>query len=180
MKIPNRQTVRTLAAAAAAILVAAPRAATPGTDAETKEKKKPKISLRASPATGFSPLRIVVTAELKGGDSDHPDFYCPTIEWLWGDDTRAESTGDCDPYEPGKSEIQRRYVVSRVFNTAGEFKVEFRVKQRDKVMSVGSTTVRVQPGLRDGGIGAELPTPNSQIPTPNPQFRTPRFSLGSW
>lgn len=116
-----------------------------------EDKKKPKISVKGSPSAGFSPLKVVMSAELKGGDSDHPEFYCPTIEWVWGDDTRAESTADCDPYEPGKSEIKRRYTVTRVFNTYGEYKVEFRVKQKDKVVGYGTTTIRVQPGVRDGG-----------------------------
>ncbi len=117
------------------------------------DKKKPSISIRASPAAGFSPLRVVLTAELKGGDNDFPDYYCPTIEWVWGDDTRAESTADCDPYEAGTSEIKRRYTVSRIFQTAGNMKVEFRLKQKNKVVGSGSTTVNVRPGLRDGGGG---------------------------
>ena len=67
-------------------------------------------------------------------DDDFAEFYCPTVEWIWGDDTRAESSADCDPYEAGKSEIRRRYSVNRVFQTAGNFKVEFRLKQKDKVV----------------------------------------------
>ena len=129
---------------AAATLGAAPAA-------QDQAKKKPSVAVRASPQAGFSPLRVVVTAELKGGDNDFADYYCPTIEWVWGDDTRAESSADCDPYEAGKSEIRRRYTVSRIFQTAGNFKVEFRLKQKDKVVGAGSTTVQVRPGLRDSG-----------------------------
>lgn len=91
-----------------------------------------------------------MTAELKGGVDDYADYYCPTIEWNWGDDTRAESKIDCDPFEPGKSEIKRRYVFDRVFQNFGEFRVEFRMKQKDKVVGQGSTMVRIRPGLRDG------------------------------
>ena len=120
---------------------------------QEKERKKPSISLRASPSAGFSPLRVFLTAEVRGGDDDFAEFYCPTIEWVWGDDTRAESTADCDPYESGKSEIKRRYSTSRIFQTAGNFKVEFRLKQKDKVVGATSTTVQVRPGLRDGGGG---------------------------
>ena len=117
------------------------------------EKKKPSISVRANPAAGFSPLKVVVSAELKGGPDDFAEFYCPTVEWVWGDDTRAESSADCDPYEAGKSEIRRRYTVSRIFQTAGNYKVEFRLKQKDRVVGAGSTTVQVRPGVRDGGGG---------------------------
>lgn len=121
--------------------------------ADLADKKKPSITVRASPNAGFSPLRVTVTAELKGGDNDFSEYYCPTIEWIWGDETRAESTADCDPYEAGKSEIRRRYTVSRIFQTSGNMRVEFRLKQRDKVVGAGSTTVTVRPGLRDGGGG---------------------------
>ena len=115
------------------------------------KKPKPSISVRANPPAGFSPLRIVVTAELKGGTNDFEEFYCPSIEWTWGDDTRTEQSADCDPYESGKSEIQRRYTTSKIFQTAGEYRVEFRLKQKNKVVGSGSTTVQVRPGVRDGG-----------------------------
>ena len=147
MKNPTRLAIGTLAAIACANLLSGALTARSQDDG----KKKPKITVRASPQAGFSPLRIVLTAELKGGDNDYPEFYCPTVEWIWGDDTRAQTTGDCDPYQAGKSEIQRRYTVSRVFNTSGEYRVEFRLKQKDKYVGSGSIVVRVQPGIRDGG-----------------------------
>jgi hypothetical protein len=114
------------------------------------DKTKPSVSVRANPTTGFAPTRVVLTAELKGGVNDYAEYYCPTIEWTWGDDTRAESKMDCEPYEAGKSEIKRRYVFDRVFQSPGEFRVEFRMKQKDKVVGLGSTLVRIRPGLRDG------------------------------
>jgi hypothetical protein len=119
--------------------------------AADEEAKKPSISVRANPSAGFSPLKVFISAEIKGGPDDFAEFYCPAIEWVWGDDTRAESSADCDPYEAGKSEIKRRYSVSRIFQTSGNFRVEFRLKQKDKVVGSGSTTIQVRPGLRDGG-----------------------------
>ncbi len=119
--------------------------------AVTADKTKPSISLKASPTTGFAPTRVVMTAEIKGGTDDFAEFYCPSVEWVWGDDTKAESKVDCDPYEAGKSEIKRRYVFDRVFQTPGNFRVEFRLKQKDKVVGSGSTTVTIRPGIRDGG-----------------------------
>ena len=116
------------------------------------DKTKPSISLKASPTTGFAPTRVVMTAEIKGGADDFADFYCPSVEWVWGDDTKAESKVDCDPYEAGKSEIKRRYVFDRVFQSPGNFRVEFRLKQKDKVVGAGSTTVTIRPGIRAGGI----------------------------
>jgi hypothetical protein len=115
------------------------------------DKTRPSVSVKANPSTGFAPARVVLTAELKGGADDYVDFYCPAIEWVWGDDTRAESNADCEPYEAGKSEIKRRYVIDRKFETAGNFRVEFRIKQKGKVVGSGSTTVTIRPGVRDGG-----------------------------
>jgi hypothetical protein len=117
---------------------------------------KPSISVKANPSTGFAPLRTVLTAEVKGGADDYEPFYCPTIEWDLGDGTKAEQQGDCDPYEAGKSTIKRRYVREQVFDYAGdqgELKVQFRLKQKNKVVGAGNTVVRVRPGLRD--IGGE-------------------------
>jgi hypothetical protein len=145
MKINQSLLFRSISTLACAVLLAGAVAAA------TQDKKKPSISVKANPAAGFSPLRVSVAVDVKGGPDDFAEFYCPTIEWVWGDDTRTESTADCDPYEPGKSEIRRRYSVSRIFDTAGNYKIEFRLKQKDKVVGSGSTTVQVRPGLRDGG-----------------------------
>jgi hypothetical protein len=119
-------------------------------DKADKDKKKPSVSLKSSPAFGFAPVRMVLTAELKGG-SDHEELYCPEVEWVWGDDTKSEQLADCDPYEPGKSEIKRRYVVSHTFQNAGIYEVQFWLKQKDKRIVGGRTTITVRPGLRDGG-----------------------------
>ena len=121
------------------------------TAAGSDKTPKPSISVRVSPAVGFAPARFVLTAEIKGGANDYQDFYCATVEWDWGDDTRTENKVDCDPYEAGKSEIQRRFTTDRVFNTAGDYRVEFRLKQKGKIVGTGRTEVKVRPGLRDGG-----------------------------
>jgi hypothetical protein len=137
--------VRRLLSAFAAVMLA-----TAAISAELDKKPKPSVALRASPQVGFSPLRVVLTAELTGGVDDFEDFYCPTIEWYWGDDTKSESKVDCDPYEAGKSEIKRRYTVDHTFNMMGEYRVEFRLKQKNKVVGGARTTIRVRPGIRDG------------------------------
>jgi hypothetical protein len=119
------------------------------------KKDKPSITVKVSPITGFSPARMVLTADLKGGADDYEEFYCASVEWDWGDDTRSESKTDCEPYEAGKSTIKRHFSIDHVFNTAGEFRVEFRLKQKDKVVGRGSTDVKIRPGIRDPGIGID-------------------------
>jgi hypothetical protein len=115
------------------------------------KKAKPMVTVKATPLMGFSPARMVVTAEIKGGADDYEEFYCATVEWDWGDETRSQSGADCDPYEAGKSEIKRRFTMDHVFNTAGDYRIEFRLKQKNKVVGRGSADVKVRPGIRDGG-----------------------------
>lgn len=107
---------------------------------------KPRLSLRAQPTVAISPARIVLTAELVGGPNDFEEYYCPTVEWEWGDDTVSESTLDCDPFESGKSEIKRRFTVQHVFRRVGAYKVYFHIKRKDKTLASASATIQVQPG----------------------------------
>jgi hypothetical protein len=141
--------------AAVAVTLAAQAAAPAAAD-------KPSISVKASPSVGFSPARVVITAEIKGGSNDYQEFYCAAVEWeiaTIGDESteggfdqgRAEQQSDCDPYEAGKSEIRRRYTREQIFRSAGEYRVQFRLKQKDKVVGTGRTTIRIRPGLGDPG-----------------------------
>jgi hypothetical protein len=115
------------------------------------DKVKPNISVKASPVIAFSPARVVVTADLKGGANDYEDFYCPSIEWEWGDGTISEQTTDCDPYEAGKSEIKRHFTASKVFQISGDYRVQFKIKKKDKTIAIGSTDVKIRPGAREAG-----------------------------
>jgi hypothetical protein len=117
------------------------------------DEKKPKILLKANPSMGMSPVRVVVTADITGGANDMEEFYCPGVEWEWGDDTRSTNAADCDPYEAGKSEIKRRFSADHVYRSAGEYRVQFRLKKKDRTIGAGSTSVRVRPGLGDPGGG---------------------------
>jgi hypothetical protein len=114
-------------------------------------EKKASINLKASPSIGFSPARVVVTAEVVGGANDAEQLYCASVEWVWGDDTRSESKTDCEPYQAGQSEIKRRYTLDHVYQTAGNYRIEFYLKQKNKRVLGGRTTVTVRPGLRDMG-----------------------------
>src|SRR5258708_725796 len=78
--------------------------------------KRPKITVKANPRMAFSPARIVVTADVTGGPDDDQEFYCPTVQWEWGDGTKTEESADCDPYEPGKSTIKRHYTAEHTFD----------------------------------------------------------------
>jgi hypothetical protein len=139
---------RAFVAATAALAIAA--SAAPGAAQKDKSKDqdaaRPRITLRAQPLVAVSPARIVLTAELVGGADDFQEFYCPTVEWAWGDDTVSESTVDCDPYQSGKSQIKRRFTVEHLFRRAGVYKIYFHLKRKDKMVGSASVTVQVQPG----------------------------------
>jgi hypothetical protein len=112
------------------------------------DPNRPKLALKANPNVGIAPSRVTLTAELVGGANDYEDLYCASAEWDWGDGTRSESSNDCEPYRPGKSEIKRRFITQHVFRV-GDFHVTFRLKRREKVVASGTTDIRVQPGFGD-------------------------------
>ena len=116
--------------------------------AKTQEPKRPKITVRAQPTVGMAPARVTLTGELQGGSDDFEEYYCPSVEWDWGDDTRSESSFDCEPYEAGKSQIKRRYTVQHTFRREGAYKVYLHLKRKDKFLGSASVTLQIQPGAR--------------------------------
>ena len=113
----------------------------------TAEAKKPSLSLRVTPPVGFAPLKTRLVVDVRNGSDDYADFYCPTVEWDWGDGTVSANAEDCDPYEAGKSAIQRRFSTEHTFRLPGAFRVVFRLKQKDRVVGTSSVNVQVRAGL---------------------------------
>lgn len=122
-----------------------------GTDSDKDKATRPKISVKANPTMATSPARVVASADLNGGANDYEEFYCPSIEWDWGDDTKSATSADCEPYEAGKSEIKRRFTADHVYRLAGDFRIQFRLKKKDKAIAAAGTSVKIRPGLGDPG-----------------------------
>jgi len=140
--------VRTATTSALALLVCASLASSAQRERDSKDAKddkRPKLTLKAQPVVSISPSKVTLRAELNGGANDYEEFYCPTVEWDWGDGTQSQSTLDCEPYEAGKSEIKRRFTVEHVFR-AGSYQIAFRLKRRNKAVASASTTIQVQAG----------------------------------
>lgn len=114
------------------------------------ENKKPSISLKATPVAGFTPLKVRLTVDVKGGSDDFQDFYCPAVEWVWGDDLESSNSSDCAPYEAGKSTIQRRYTAEHTYRQPGQYRASLRLKQKDKTVGVASVNIEARSGLQDG------------------------------
>src|SRR5688572_11530037 len=133
--------------------------------AREQGKKKPSLSLKATPAVSFAPARVVVVAEVKGGANDFEDFYCPTVEWEWGDFTTSTAEADCEPYSAGKSEIRRRYTVEHRFKNPGGFKIILRLKKGTKVIASANTQVQVRAGLgQEPGADESIESPRIRRP----------------
>ena len=109
MTVPSSLLRRSLPAVLGAGILA--MGVTPVGSNEPVPDAKPSVSIKAMPAVGFAPMRVVLTAELKGGQNDYEEFYCATVEWDitsvngLGDGNKSEQKLECDPYEAGKSEI---------------------------------------------------------------------------
>lgn len=114
------------------------------------DKNKPSLNIRATPLSGFAPVKVSVVVTLQGGANDYQEYYCPSIEWDWDDGTKSEEKVDCDPYEAGKSEIRRNYRAQHMFDVGGEYRIQFRLKQKSKTVASTSTNIRIQGGFRDG------------------------------
>src|SRR5262245_42192052 len=110
----RHRTLAALLVTLACLSPAEPGAQSPAESARV-EPKRPAFSLKGSVGSGMVPIRVQFAAELRGGDDDFQEYYCPTVEWFWGDGTSSEASEDCAPYEPGKIEIRRRYTVSHMY-----------------------------------------------------------------
>jgi len=132
---------------AALVLLASPSGSAGA--GQRAEDRKPSLSFKATPPVGFSPLRVRIVVDVRGGADDYAEFYCPTIEWDWGDGTISESSEDCEPYEQGRSAIKRRFSAEHVFRQSGTYQVYFRLKQRDKTIAASNGNVQVRAGVRD-------------------------------
>ncbi len=104
----------------------------------------PDLRLRATPRVAFAGAEILFIGEIRGGPDDNEELYCPTIEWDWGDDTISENTPDCDPFEPGVSEIRRRFSVRHNFDYPGRFEVRLHLKRQDDVLISARTAIEVR------------------------------------
>jgi len=132
---------------ATVLLAAAAAAASGDTKPETKTKK-PSLELRATPRTAFSPATVHFTAELTGGD-DSETYYCPEIEWEWGEGGKSVHEADCAPYEDGSTKIERRFTASHGYNLAGIYTIKVTLRKASRTIVSQTVRVTVRAGLGD-------------------------------
>ena len=131
-------------ALAALALAAFARAEEPKSD---KKPKRPGIEMRTVPRFAFSPAHVLVIAELKGGD-DVEEYYCPEVEWEWGDGGKSVQEGDCEPWSAG-TKIQRRFSNEHDFRFAGKYTIKITLRKAGRQISSQTVSLSVRPGLGD-------------------------------
>lgn len=152
----------------AAILVLLALAGSTAEKSKEPAAKKPSLELRQRPLFPQSPAEMTFTAELKGG-IESEDYYCPTVEWEWGDDSRhGGNTGtksveesDCEPYQAGVSEFVRHFEKEHRFSEWGNYRVQVTLRKGGRVIARQSRMVNVKagPGDRTGVREPEEPQP---------------------
>jgi hypothetical protein len=115
--------------------------------ADSTKPQKPRLDVRATPRVAFSPAYVLLTAELVGGD-EVEDFYCPALEWDWGDGGKSVRESDCPPFEPG-SELVRSFSAEHGYRRAGDYRITVTLRRASKSLAVASARVSVRPGLGD-------------------------------
>ncbi len=114
-------------------------------DPKPKKLKKPILELRVTPRFSFSPAELMFTAELKGGD-DVEEYYCPEIEWEWGDGGKSVQEADCEPWLPD-TVMERRFVTHHVFVESGIYQTRITLRKSDRTIATRTIELTVRPGL---------------------------------
>ena len=59
---------------------------------EQQSTERPSLSLRVRPELNSGRRGLVrASLEIRGGSDNYEEFYCPALEWDWGDDTISEA-----------------------------------------------------------------------------------------
>lgn len=112
---------------------------------EQQDTERPSLSLRVRPELNSGRRGLVrASLEIRGGSDNYEEFYCPALEWDWGDDTISEAKRDCAPYETDKSSIERWFRAQHTYHESGVFKVTLRLKKRDRVVGLASSNIQIR------------------------------------
>ncbi len=116
----------------------------------------PRLDVRAQPRIAFAPATVLVTGQLVGGD-DLEEFYCPALEWDWGDGGRSAQEGDCPPFA-SDTKMARRFSARHAYREAGAYEIRLTLRRANRAVVAGSITIRVDGGEGEPAVGwAALP-----------------------
>ena len=124
-----------------ALLLAATLAA-PAMAGDGHGARKPRLDLRASPRMALMPVDVFAIAELVGGDETE-DFYCPAIEWEWGDGNRSAHESDCSPFRPGMT-MARLHSATHAYRRPGEYSIRVTLRRVGRTLAAATTQVDIR------------------------------------
>ena len=100
---------------------------------------KPHLDVRVTPRMALPPVEVLVVAELVGGE-DLEEFYCPGLEWDWGDGTKSFHESDCAPYEAG-TKVRRLYSARHAYFQPGRYSVRVRLVRAERGVASAQTSL---------------------------------------
>jgi hypothetical protein len=106
--------------------------------------KATSVKLRANVRVAAAPATVIFNLELAGGE-DGEGLYCPTLEWDWGDGTKSETGGSCEPYEAGVTKVERRFTASHEYRAEGRPTVVVRARKDERELGRGSLNLVIGP-----------------------------------
>ncbi len=116
--------------------------AVPATAGDGRGARKPRLDLRASPRMALMPVDVFVIAELVGGDETE-DFYCPAVEWEWGDGNRSAQESDCPPFRPGMA-LARLHSASHAYRRPGAYSIKVTLRRVGRALAAATTHVDIR------------------------------------
>lgn len=116
--------------------------ATPAMAGSALKAKNPRLDLRAFPRIAFSPVNVLLTAELVGGE-DVEEYYCPAVEWDWDDGSKSFHEADCAPFEDGAA-LDRRFTAEHAYRGAGTYNVRVTLRRVNRSVAVANVTITVR------------------------------------
>ena len=107
--------------------------------------RKPRLDVRVSPRVALLPVNVLLMAELVGGD-ELEEFYCPGLEWDWGDGARSAHEADCPPFEAGTT-LERIFSARHAYRQPGEYDLRVRLLRADRTVAVATAHISIRGGF---------------------------------
>lgn len=123
--------------------------ASPGAGGEGDKAKKPHLAVRATPPVAFSPVQVLVVGRLEGG-VDQDEFYCPAVEWEWGDGERSTRESDCVPFD-ADTKMARLFTATHSYRESGDYSVRLTLRRGGRSVAAAAASISVLARGEDPG-----------------------------
>jgi hypothetical protein len=110
------------------------------------------LAVRATPSHALSPVRVTVSATLRGEPSaeDVALIGCADVEWHWGDGAYSHTSRDCAA-GTGAVRMARQFTAQHTYTRSGRYRIELRLVREDRVVLSAYADIRVRPGAHEPG-----------------------------